>query len=209
MACRGEGANKGGYGVTGSICYCLGPFIQTHDLCVRFEKGGRRELAVSDSVCGTGGRKRSLDPIYLCVYTNVCVPGLLFHMLHSSPFDAHYLNKKSITTWYHPLCWLLAALLPLFISSSSYINKGRICSFLFIKVPNQKWDYPENFNIISYWMFAGLPPQLSVLHLTVLITLYIIQTPYSYQHTVYLCGGVLINTSANVLAVWHCVWHWI
>lgn len=58
------------------------------------KEGGGRLLAVSDSVCGTGGRKRSLDPIYLCVYTNACVPGLLFHMLQSSPFDAHYLNKK-------------------------------------------------------------------------------------------------------------------
>lgn len=50
-------------------------------------------------------------------------------------------------------------------------------------------------------MFVGLTPQLSVPHLTVLITLYIIQTPYSYQRAVYLRGGVLINTSANVLAV--------
>lgn len=94
-------------------------------------------LAVSDSVCGIGDRKRSLDSIYLCLYTNLCVPGLLFHMLQLSPFDAHYLNKK----YYNMVSSFMLTshcVTSTFFPSFSYINKGLLCSFLFIKVPNQK-----------------------------------------------------------------------
>lgn len=89
-------------------------------------------LAVSDSVCGTGGRKRSLDPIYLCLYTNVCVPGLLFHMLLSSPFEAHYHNKKILQHGITLYADFSLRYFP-FFSSSSCINKGQICSFLLLK----------------------------------------------------------------------------